>query len=261
MAELRRHDSSCHDDIAESLRNDGACIAHGFASRALCDAVLEDLAPALADQAWGVDDLGYRADFYGNRTKRLHGLFRHSTRLLPILLHPLMMHLSTTWFVASGMARSVRLSNAELMVLGEGQTNQKMHTDAASWPAIQSLEEREILLSVNLALTEFTAENGATRVVPGSHRRSYPRDALEADATLAVMPKGSALIYTGNAWHSGGENRTPTPRVGLYLGFIPSTLRPLENHLLTNGRDSIAALPSEAQVLLDVSPGGFTVYA
>ena len=75
------------------------------------------------------------------------------------------------------------------------------------------------------------------------------------------MPKGSALIYTGNAVHSGGANSEDEARFGLYLGYIVSWLRPLENQLITNTEADILALPEQARTLLDVSEGGFTVFA
>ena len=69
------------------------------------------------------------------------------------------------------------------------------------------------------------------------------------------------MIYTGNAVHSGGANTENDARVGLYLGYIVSWLRPIENQLVTNHPGDILALPERAQRLLDVSPGGFTVFA
>ena len=120
---------------------------------------------------------------------------------------------------------------------------------------------KEILVSVNIALTEFTQHNGATRVVPGSQLWPQERPAEESEICLATMPKGAALLYSGNVLHSGGENITPDIRVGLYLGYIVSWLRPIENQLVTNKPEDIFALSDEAKQILDVVPGGFTVIA
>ena len=75
------------------------------------------------------------------------------------------------------------------------------------------------------------------------------------------MKKGSALLYSGNVLHSGGENRTDNIRTGLYLGYSISWLRPIENQLVTNNPEDVFSLSKEAQQLLDVVPGGFTVIA
>lgn len=247
--------------VLAALAHDGACIVQNLLPVSLCEQLLSDFEPHLEALNWGADDLGYRDGFYGTQTKRLHGLFSKSRATAEVLTHPLLLALARTLFVDSGMSRGISLSNAELMVLSPGQSAQVFHTDAASWPRIQSLESAEILVSANCALTDFTADNGATRVVPGSHKWAPERKPEPAEVCLATMPRGSALVYSGNVIHSGGDNRSSMTRTGLYLGYVASTLRPLENHLVTNRPEDIAALSPIAQELLDRVPGGFTVYA
>ncbi len=261
MPELQRIDSHDVDAVVAALEADGACIALEVLPVALCDSLLADFSPHLGELAWGVDDLGYRHDFYGTETKRLHGLFSKSPDMVEVLTHPLFLAVGKRMLIDNGLTKELRLSNSELMVLNGGQDNQAFHTDAVSWAHAQAMVDGEIVVSANCALTDFTATNGATRVVPGSHRWPTQRDVEEADVCLAVMPKGSALLYTGNAVHSGGANREQAPRAGLYLGYVVSWLRPIENHLVTNDPADILALPETAQRLLDVAPGGYTVYA
>ena len=74
-------------------------------------------------------------------------------------------------------------------------------------------------------------------------------------------PRDLRFCTAVNAVHSGGANTQASPRVGLYLGYVVSWLRPLENQLITNEPSDVLAFPEAAQRLLDVSPGGFTVYA
>ncbi len=264
MAQLKHIDQSQVAEILQAVEEDGACIALNVLPPTLCDALLADFQGHLDDVEWGTDDLGYRDQFYGAQTKRLHGLFSKSSHMVDVLTHPLFLSLAQSLFIDSGLSKEVRLSNTELMVLNKDQDVQDFHTDAVSWRRVQEREQadhHEILISANCALTDFTATNGATRVVPGSHRWTDVRDPQAHEVCLAVMPKGSALIYSGNAVHSGGANSEDEARVGLYLGYIVSWLRPIENQLVTNAPEDILALPDEAQQLLDVSPGGFTVYA
>jgi ectoine hydroxylase-related dioxygenase (phytanoyl-CoA dioxygenase family) len=75
------------------------------------------------------------------------------------------------------------------------------------------------------------------------------------------MTKGSALIYSGNVIHSGGANTDADIRVGVYLGYVVSWLRPLENQLITNDSDDVLQLNDGAEKVLDIVPGGFTVMA
>ncbi len=261
MVELQHIDAKDKAAILAAVKSDGACIARNVLPVALCDALLADFKPHLEAMDWGEDELGYRNDFYGNKTKRLHGLFSKSRNMETVLTHPLLLSLARTLFIDSGLASDIRLSNTELMVLNQDQDAQDFHTDGVSWRRAQQAEAGEILISANCALTEFTATNGATRVVPGSHQWETGREPTEDETCLAVMPRGSALIYSGNAIHSGGANQEAEARVGLYLGYIASWLRPIENQMVTNNPDDIYQLSEQAQRLLDVSPGGFTVYA
>lgn len=261
MAELKQLDAAQLEDIQDALRRDGACIALDMLPGQDCDALNADFAGHLAALDQGQDDLGYRQDFYGSHTKRLHGLFSKSKRTAALLTHPTLTSLTQTMLVDSGVAKDVRLSNAELMVLYQGQSQQVYHRDSASWQRAAQVHGDDFLLSVNFALTDFTAENGATWVAPSSHEWEADREPEHGEVCQAIMPKGSALLYLGNAVHAGGANRTAQARVGLYMGFVASWLRPLENQLLTNQADDLLALSEDARRLLDLSPGGYTVYA
>lgn len=261
MAELQSLPSSNEAALFAALEQDGACIALDVLSVDDCISLLQDFSSHLDKLSVGVDELGYREEFYGKQTQRLHGLFSKSTLMEAVLVQPLMLALCKRLLLDSGLARDVRLSNAELMVLHQGQEQQVYHSDAASWHLAQRLESRELLLSANYALTAFTQDNGATCVVPGSHRWVPDRKPNPEEVCQAIMPQGSVLLYSGNVLHAGGANITCEPRTGLYLGYMASWLRPLENHLLTNKAQDIHALSSRAQQLLDVTPGGFTVYA
>ena len=173
MVALQQIDATQVEHIQAAVAQDGACIALNVLPHELCDALIADFRPHLDDMPWGTDELGYRDNFYGQQTKRLHGLFSKSPRMHEVLTHPLFMALTERLFIDPRIANEVRLSNTELMVLAKDQGVQEFHTDGASWRRIQIAEKangNEILISANCALTEFTETNGATRVVPGSHR-------------------------------------------------------------------------------------------
>ncbi len=264
MVALRQFEHTQIDEILTAVAEDGACIALNVLPPELCDGLMADFQTYLDGMEWGIDELGYRSEFYGGQTKRLHGLFSKSPHMEAVLTHPLFCALARRMLVESGIAHDFRLSNTELMVLNQDQDVQQFHTDGGSWQRAQQREKaagNEILISANCALTEFTATNGATRVVPGSHRWDEGREPEEDEVCLAEMPKGAALIYSGNAVHSGGANREAEARVGLYLGYVVSWLRPIENQLVTNDPEDVLRLSEEARRLLDVSPGGFTVFA
>ncbi|MBM3263144.1 MAG: phytanoyl-CoA dioxygenase family protein [candidate division Zixibacteria bacterium] len=69
-------------------------------------------------------------------------------------------------------------------------------------------------INVIFCLSEFTANNGATELVPGSHRYPFfdiPEEAYE-NARTAVAPEGSAVVLDINTWHGATRNHTDQPR-------------------------------------------------
>lgn len=153
-----------------------------------------------------------------------------------------------------------RLSTGELMALGSGEVGQALHRDADSWRYFPE-PRPDLLASATIALTDFRKDNGATVLVPGSHHWPRERRASDGERTCAAMPPGSALLYSGNILHGGGANRSEEVRIGLYLGYILSWLRPIENHLITNSLDALRAAPARAQRLLNFSETGFDLFA
>ena len=243
-------------DILDAVARDGGTIVEGFLSEEEADALANDFQPHLDAAPWGNTHEGLPDTFFGLRTKRLHGLLGRSPRVGPLLLHPTLRALRERFLKPH--CHGYRFSTGELMALGKGETSQVLHRDADSWLHFER-PRPEILVSANIALTAFTEDNGATLVVPGSHRWPPDRKPEVAEAVKAVMKRGSALLYSGDVWHGGGANATDAMRVGLYLGFILSWLRPLENHLITSGEAALRAAPEEAQRLCDFSPAGWDV--
>ncbi len=106
------------------------------------------------------------------------------------------------------------------------------------------------------ALDDFTAENGATRLVTGSHRWDRERQPGPDDRIVeATMPAGSVIFYTGSILHGGGANRTDTPRLGVILEYVAGWLRPQENHVIGVPPEVVATLPERLQELL-----GYNIY-
>ncbi len=89
-------------------------------------------------------------------------------------------------------------------------------------------------LSVNVVwmLDDFTEENGATRVVPGSHLRveGPERDRVYPDEVLAVAPAGTLLAFTSHTWHGGGPNRTDRLRRAFHVHYCRNWLKPQRDH-------------------------------
>src|SRR3954452_2957397 len=101
------------------------------------------------------------------------------------------------------------------------------------------------------ALTDFTEENGATRLIPGSHLRDHsPNYGQHYDSIPAEMPKGSVLVWHGSLWHGGGANNTPNRRVGIAMNYCAGYIRQQENQQLGLPRDLARRFPPRLRELV-----------
>lgn len=258
---LRHFTGSIDDEavdvgILQAIESDGACIFDGLIPEALCDALMADFEPHIDAAPWSnqeATNFGETDEFFGRRTKRFHYLPSLSSRVGQLATHPRLLGLAAAFLGKGSACRDLRISTMELMVLGNGQDGQMLHRDADSWHWLPREMRSKLLFSANVALCDFRATNGATVVVPGSHRWPDDRDAIPGETCSAVMKKGSALLYRGDVLHGGGDNTEADIRTGLYVGYIPSWLAPLENHALGNERVVLDALDGPMQRLLNVS--------
>ncbi|MCX4243975.1 phytanoyl-CoA dioxygenase family protein [Paraliomyxa miuraensis] len=246
-----------HDEVFGALERDGVAIVEEGIDTERIDALYADLRPQLDAVPWC--NVGAKDDpeFSGRLTKRLRGMVARSPRVGPLLVEPLLLGVCDRFLGPN--ARDYRLSTGELIAIGAGQVAQPLHRDADSWRHCRP--PFPILMSAIVALTDFTPRNGATVVVPGSHRWPRLRRPEAAELERASMPRGSVLLYHGQLLHGGGASDDGELRIGLYLGYIPSWLRPIENQCITSGLDALRAVPPRVQALLDYSDDGWETLA
>jgi ectoine hydroxylase-related dioxygenase (phytanoyl-CoA dioxygenase family) len=108
-------------------------------------------------------------------------------------------------------------------------------------------------------MTDFTEANGATRVIPGSHRLADRLTFSEADTEPATMPAGSVLFYTGALYHGAGANRSDTVRSGLNITYAVSWLRQEENQYLAVPFEVARTLPDELLRLIGYARGAYAL--
>jgi ectoine hydroxylase-related dioxygenase (phytanoyl-CoA dioxygenase family) len=108
-------------------------------------------------------------------------------------------------------------------------------------------------------MTDFTQENGATRVIPGSHRFADKLRFTEADTEPAEMRKGSVLLYTGALYHGGGPNSSHGTRHGVNITYAVGWLRQEENQYLSVPADVARELPDDLLRLMGYAPGAYAL--
>ncbi len=184
----------------------------------------EELAPYIDGAAFGHDD------FLGQKTKRVGGILQKSPAARELVVHPTVMALCQR--ILLRYAARFQLNFSGVMHLAPGAAAQALHRDGNLYPI--SHPGIVTLTPAMWALSEFSAENGGTQLVPGSHLWPAEREPRPEEVVNAVMPPGSVLVYLSGTIHGGGENRGSTPRTGLALQYSLGWLRQEENQYLAN---------------------------
>ncbi|HEV3280754.1 MAG TPA: phytanoyl-CoA dioxygenase family protein [Acidimicrobiales bacterium] len=188
-----------------------------------------------------------RDDFEGHQTRRVYALFAKTRALDALATHPVVLG------VLDRVLGRYQLSAPAAIAIGPGERAQVLHPDDAIYPVPRPHDE--LVVNVMWPLEDFTEANGATRIVPGSHRWVDERPGPETGGVAVEMEAGSALLYLGSVWHGGGANRTDRARLGVVLHYAVGWLRPVENHVLAVPPAEAARLPQRLQELL-----GYNIY-
>jgi ectoine hydroxylase-related dioxygenase (phytanoyl-CoA dioxygenase family) len=236
--------------VVETLARDGVAVVDRLVDEATVDAVLAELGTDLdASEAGG-------GEFFGGRAKRLSGILNRSVTAADIVGHPLLLEVMEE--MLSPLSLTQQLQTAAVLQVWEGGAPQQLHRDeGVYYPFLPRLPGRpEHMMTVMVALSDFTADNGATRVIPGSHAWPADREGREEETVQAVMPRGSVAVWSGSTLHGMAVNRTATPRTGLVFGYSLGWLRQEENHYLTVPADVARRLPERVQQLLGYEQHG-----
>jgi hypothetical protein len=167
--------------------------------------------------------------FFGGALKKVEGLLAKSSGLVELMADPFVTELSERYLGAD-----ILLNASGGFILEPGSQPQPLHHDDVLYKPFVPRGTQETMVNFMFAVTDFTAENGATRMVPGSHRWPEGRAPTEDDEVIdLVMPAGGVAIWLGSTWHGAGVNRTDTARLGAEMAFNCGWLRPHEAyHLL-----------------------------
>jgi len=233
------------DEIVETVAIDGAVILSDAAAQGKLTAIASEIDPWVESTRDGADD------FVGRSTTRTGALVARSPQCRDLVMDPVALGVARQ-FLASYTER-IQLHVTQVIRIRPGQGTQTLHRDREAWGGYVP-REIEPQLNTIWALTDFTAENGATRVVPGSAAWPNDRRANPTEVTQAVMPAGSVLMYSGSVIHGGGENRSDSDRVGVNITYCLAWLRSEENQFLSCPPHIAKDLDPELQELL-----GYTV--
>ena len=212
---------------------------------------------------------GEEHDFLGMKTRRAGALLAKVPAFHPLVMHPLILVLAQRIL---GKNSSIQLSASQAIAVLPGETPQPVHRDRWVWKDLPLPEDFEPCVVGMWAVSNFTAESGATHVIPGSFALPDPtcpddiyeeKDAVLPDGRVlaslktvqAEMTPGSVFLWGGNIYHGAGANRTDRPRVSLILSYIPAALRQEENQYLVAPPEVARELPEDLQKLIGYELG------
>ena len=236
--------------LTEILARDGCAVIERLSSEHTMRATLDELEPWLEATPHGRDDFG------GRRTRRTGGLVARSPLCRTLIQHPLI--LASTKQLLAG-ATSFQLHLTQVIAIGPGEPGQPIHRDQWAFDFFPFPMGYEVQCNTIWAMTDFTAENGATRVIPGSHLYEDKLQLAHDDCEAAEMPAGSVLVYTGAVYHGGGANCSDETRYGLNLTYARSWLRQEENQYLSVPFDAARELPDELLKLIGYQRGAYAL--
>jgi len=204
------------------IERDGYTIIEGAVDDALVSALHGDL--DRIEREDGVRPGGNI--FEGTRTVRIYNLLARGDVYQAIPVHDQVLPI-----VERVLDRGCLVSSLSSIAIDPGETPQPLHADDQTIPLPRP--HVPIVCNTMWAITDFTEANGATRLVPGSHRRDRaPALGESVDTIAAEMRRGSVLVYDGSLWHGGGANATAARRVGIAMNYCAGWVRQQENQQL-----------------------------
>ena len=247
--------NSSTEDIIEVLEKDGAAIVDGFVSQEW----LSEFNSAIQTSIDNYKPFDYgepeAEEFLGRQTVRLNGLIRKAPNYIDLITDDRLLTIMDHFLTPN--CGQYRLNSSEIIEIHGGETAQELHWDDVIWPAHFWAPDLLLQFNVMIAATDFTESNGATLVVPGSHKWDHSeRQPKQNEITQAVMKAGSAVFIPGKTLHGGGNNTDGIKRRAIVASYVLGWLRTQENHFLHTSIDEAMEWPERVRQLL-----GYDLYA
>ena len=231
--------------INEILRKDGCIVIENALDNIKVRKLKSELNPHFDETP------NCKGDFYGHVTKRVSSLMAKSTICREMAINSTILGIMDEFLLQA--CRQYQLNLTQAIRIGSGEPQQIMHPDDPLFPFVHP--GYEAMINCMWAVDDFTIENGATNVVPGSHMWNRntiipERKPLPEEITYGIMPAGSVLVYFGSLLHCGGANITSLPRTGVVISYCQGWLRQSENQYLAVPLSLAKTFPERLQRLM-----------
>ena len=209
------------DTHLQRIKIDGYTIIEKLLDPHTIEQVKTELAPYFQGEKMG------RNNFEGVCTERVYALLSKAPSIAHIIEHPFILSM-----LDSVLPKNYLLSAALAINVHPGETPQPFHIDDSAGGLPIAKPRRAFGYSTIWAFDDFTADNGATEVVPGSHHWPAERQPREQEIVKVIMPAGSVVVFDGTLLHRGGANNADTIRLGITPQYCAPGLRQIENMVL-----------------------------
>lgn len=237
-------------EIHKILARDGALVIDDLASIGLIDLITAEMAPFVAATPTGSDD------FSGRTTKRTGALVARSPSSRQLVGHPVILDVAGKLM---HQASSIQVHLTQMISIGPDSPGQSIHRDEWAFDFFPFPSDVHPQCNTIWAMTDFTEENGATRLIPGSQADPVDLGRTIDESVPAEMTKGSCLLYTGKVYHGGGANQSNATRIGLNVTYNVGWLRQEENQYLSVPREIAEALDDDLLRLMGYRIGAYAL--
>jgi len=237
------------EEILSIINRDGAVIVKDVLSGAEVEQVLNETMPYIDATTPGSDQ------FSGEKTTRTGALVARSPACRDLVTNASVVEAANA-FLEPYCSR-IQLHLTQVIRIQPGQDKQQIHRDRWAWGTY--LKGVEPQFNTIWAMTDFTKENGATQVVPGSTEWPDKRQPTDEEITYAEMTRGSVLLYTGSVFHGGGANISNGDRIGINITYTLGWLRQEENQYLSCPPEIAKDLPEDLQDLIGYRIGSYAL--
>jgi hypothetical protein len=225
-------------DLA-ALNQDGYVILTDLLSPAECDDLRAGLTPLLGRTG--------RNAFEGHQTQRIYSVLDKTRAVDRLVDHPRVLAVLDRLLLPNYL-----LSQLQVINIQPGEDAQLLHPDDGVYPIARP--RPELSVATVWAIDDFTEENGATVLIPGSHEWPDGRIPTDTDPRrAAVMPAGSCVLFLGTLWHGGGANRSTAPRLAVTAQYCQPWLRTQEAFTLSTTTDVVREVSEDIRRMLGYS--------
>lgn len=248
----------------EEISDKGYSIAERVIDPQFCDEIKNEISRLEVDGPPAI----VQNEFTGYKTLRYFDLLNQGDVWQRVATHTPVLDV-----IRGILGADCLLSTMGTAVIDPGETSQRIHCDDGLYGLKRP--HKHLVCNTMWALSDFTKENGATRLVPYSHKLAdYPDDKIDRHAAREIdptgadqnyeciqaeMPAGSVCFVIGTCYHGGGANTSEERRWALTINYCAGSQRQQENLMLAHTRSKLASFAPDLQAILGLQTSAFGV--